>query len=268
MARLSEQIFRLDKWSVAGVRLPSGGAAYHRLRRSARRLFALAETSRCVNIAASRNCSCIKSRATSGPLRSAQPCSRNSHEAPRLEQSAMHAGDHPSPLLAKTESSNPTTISSTIAARRGTNSRISPGESCRLDYALGRTVLINGTWYNRRSIAIIKVHSLTVLGCVLGILPPDPLTEHDNSDGAKPLYMRSSGPDELSSPATLANQKLCGRAPPELGLRFYRVCGKMAKYAQNKIVEEFPRRGTRGRRVGWPRWRCVSGGRNWTICPL
>jgi hypothetical protein len=38
-----------------------------------------------------------------------------------------------------TESSNPTTILSTIAARPGTGSLISPGESCRSDYAIGRT---------------------------------------------------------------------------------------------------------------------------------
>jgi DDE superfamily endonuclease len=63
------------------------------------------------------------------------PCRRNAPSSTRSKTSGSSCATIGSPIA----SSNPTTISSTIAVRPGTSSSISPGESCPSDCANGRT---------------------------------------------------------------------------------------------------------------------------------
>src|SRR5262245_4609847 len=70
--------------------------------------------------------------------RQTSPSLRCRQNAPSSIRSKM-SGSSCATTGSRTESSNPTTISSTIAATLGTSWSISPGASCPLDCANGRT---------------------------------------------------------------------------------------------------------------------------------
>ncbi|SFD28510.1 hypothetical protein SAMN04488059_13627 [Devosia psychrophila] len=74
------------------------------------------------------------------------PCCRCHQNAPSLIQSKT-SGSSCATTGSQTESSNPTTTFSTIAASPGTASSGSHGASCQSDRANGQWVSISQTWY-------------------------------------------------------------------------------------------------------------------------